>query len=241
MNGTLIETLSRRNEVKRETRGEQGFALIVALLALMLLTFLGLTLAMTTSTELQIATNYRWGQQALYNAEAGLEVARAVMVSVGDGQLLLPDARTFAWDPNSNTPAPPVPRFSTPTRNFEGSNCDKWGGGAGYGQVLVNPNAASAPFENVSSAFGHRLNGSFTVWIRRELTVSGAQFTDNPAGENIIVTSEGSAPFSVDPGAGSFQRANRAIRRIEASVNIQEGCSEEKREDRDTGMAGCLS
>jgi len=47
---------------------ERGFALILAILALMLLTFLGLTLATSTSTELRIATNYRWNQQALYNA-----------------------------------------------------------------------------------------------------------------------------------------------------------------------------
>jgi hypothetical protein len=225
--------------VKRETRGESGFALVVALLALMLLTFLGLTLALTTSTELQIATNYRWGQQALYNAEAGLEVARAVMVQVGDGQLLLPDARTGTWDPNAGTVMVPTPRYTTPTRNFEGSACDKWGAGAGYGQVLVNPNNATAPFENMSTAFGRTVNGTFTVWIRRELILSGAQFTDNPAGENIIVTSEGSAPFRGD--LGSFQRANRAIRRIESSVNIQEGCTPGKGEDRDTGSAGCLS
>ena len=51
---------------KAETaRGESGFALVLAILSLMLLTFLGLTLATTTSTELQIATNYRWSQQAV--------------------------------------------------------------------------------------------------------------------------------------------------------------------------------
>ena len=59
--------------------GERGFALVLAILSLMLLTFLGLTLATTTSTELQIATNYRWSQQALYNAEAGIESARILL------------------------------------------------------------------------------------------------------------------------------------------------------------------
>jgi Tfp pilus assembly protein PilX len=38
-------------------RQESGFALIMALLSLMLLTFLGLTLAVSTSTETQIANN----------------------------------------------------------------------------------------------------------------------------------------------------------------------------------------
>jgi len=55
-------------DARQKRRSERGFALILAILSLMLLTFLGLTLATTTSTELQIATNYRWSQQALYNA-----------------------------------------------------------------------------------------------------------------------------------------------------------------------------
>ena len=60
--------MSERNQ---KPRSERGFALVLAILALMLLTFLGLTLAATTSTELKIASNYRWSQQARYNAEAG--------------------------------------------------------------------------------------------------------------------------------------------------------------------------
>ena len=67
------EAMSDKN---RDRRHEGGFALILAILALMLLTFLGLTLATTTSTELRIATNYRWNTQALYNAEAGIEADR---------------------------------------------------------------------------------------------------------------------------------------------------------------------
>ena len=227
--------------MKRDTRGEAGFALIVAILALMLLTFLGLTLALTTSTELQIATNYRWGQQALYNAEAGLEVARAVMIRVGDGQLLLPEARSVTWNPDS-PPSPygpsPAPRF-TANRNFEGSACDKWGNGTGYGQVLTDPNNAANPLENTSTAFGQTLNGGFTVWIRRELVLTGSTFSDNPVGENVTITSEGSAPFRGDIGA--FQRANQASRRLEATVRITEGCRPGKLEDRDTGFHSCDS
>lgn len=243
MTGKAVRMHSRRSQVNRKTPTEAGFALIVALLSLMLLTFLGLTLAMTTSTELQIATNYRWGQQALYNAEAGLDVAKAVMVQVGDGQLLLPDARSNPWNPALVTqPVPagnkPNPRFVV-GRNFEGFDCDTWGNGTGFGQVLVNPNNPGAPFENVSTAFGQKLNGGYTVWIRRELVLTGSTFMDNPVGENIIVTSEGSAPFRGD--IGSFQRANRAIRRLESVVHITEGCPRGKSEDRDTGNAGCLS
>ena len=59
---------------------EAGMALVLAIMALMLLTFLGLTLAATTSTELQIATNYRWSEQARYNAEAGVEAGKVILI-----------------------------------------------------------------------------------------------------------------------------------------------------------------
>src|SRR5258708_16373291 len=67
-----------------------GFAFILALLALMLLTFLGLALATSTSTELRIATNYRWQQQALYNAEAGIEAGRSLLRGVDFETILAP-------------------------------------------------------------------------------------------------------------------------------------------------------
>ena len=87
--------------------GERGFALVLAILSLMLLTFLGLTMATTTSTELQIATNYRWSQQALYNAEAGLEAARVVLSRTADVTTqwtpILPAVRTSpaSWLPGA--------------------------------------------------------------------------------------------------------------------------------------------
>jgi hypothetical protein len=224
------------------SRGDAGFALIVALLALILLTFLGLTLATTTSTELQISTNYRWSQQALYNAEAGLEVARVVLSQVGDGQLVLPAARLVTWDPT--TVPNPVPPSNKPTatqsaaRNFEASACDVWGNGAGYGQVLVDPAAPGAPFQNVSTAFGQRLAGNFTVWVRREIVFNpDGTMADSPLGENVVVTAEGAAPFM--DGATQFMRANQAIRRIESRVTVREGCRPSGPQASDSGFSSC--
>src|SRR6187431_1668115 len=138
---------------------EAGFALILAILALMLMTFLGLTLATSTSTELQIATNYRWAVQAQYNAEAGIEYGKSLL-RVMNWSLILPPPRqgnsdagcqfapkTYAarcWWPATTVPAlplqpPPYSRMDAhgnPTRNFENSACDKYGGGMGYGVVL---------------------------------------------------------------------------------------------------------
>lgn len=237
---------------EKKVASEHGFALVLAILALMLLTFLGLTLATTTSTELQIANNYRWSQQALYNAEAGLEFARALLNQVGDGQLVLPPARIVSWYPDliTNPAAGTPPPLFPASRNFEGQFCDKWGNGAGYGQVLTDPANPGAPFQNVHTVFGRNLSGTFTVWVRRDVVYgSGAAagtISDNPAGENIIVTAEGSAPFAgafdptlVGSTANQFLRANRAIRRLESKVTVKEGCRPNFNSESDTGGRMC--
>jgi Tfp pilus assembly protein PilX len=52
---------------------EDGTALIVALMATMLLTALGMTLVLTSNTETMISGNYRNSQEALYAADAAVE------------------------------------------------------------------------------------------------------------------------------------------------------------------------
>lgn len=52
---------------------ERGIALIITLMATMLLTALAVALVMVTTTETQIASNYRDGQEALYAADAGVD------------------------------------------------------------------------------------------------------------------------------------------------------------------------
>lgn len=55
---------------------EHGAALIVVLMMLLLLSILGMTLLTSSTTELQIAGNYRTSQQAFYTADAILEFAQ---------------------------------------------------------------------------------------------------------------------------------------------------------------------
>lgn len=52
---------------------EDGTALIIALMATMLLTALGMTLVLTSNTETMISGNYRNSQEALYAADAAVE------------------------------------------------------------------------------------------------------------------------------------------------------------------------
>jgi hypothetical protein len=52
---------------------ERGTALLLALLATMLVSALGVALVLTTATETFISANYRGAQEVLYAADAGLE------------------------------------------------------------------------------------------------------------------------------------------------------------------------
>jgi hypothetical protein len=206
--------------------GEQGFALVLAILALMLLTFLGLTLATTTSTELQIATNYRWSQQALYNAEAGMEAARIILSNNADLTTkwndILPQARVDAgggalwWDEGS---APGPVETTIAGRDFYNMDCDTRGG-VGYGRVLLDV-ATGTRYEDVSIFHGETLNGAFTIWIRRDLQTSPTgQFAD-VVGDNdsLVIVSEGRAPFSASTSgtdaAAAAMRSRQAVRVLE--------------------------
>ena len=197
-------------------KGEAGFALVLAILSLMLLTFLGLTLATTTSTELQIATNYRWSQQALYNAEAGLEAARVILADGADPtsqcQPLLPARRVV---PPGFEGAAPGPVVTVTGRDFEMRACDTRGG-IGYGLVLAD---ATTRYESVSTFQGESLNGAFTIWIRRPLDVTNeGEFSDSTEDDLLVIVSEGVAPYQ-GPGT-AFTRARQAVRVLETRYSL---------------------
>jgi PilX N-terminal len=156
------------DERSRYGSGESGFALILAILSLLLLTFLGLTLAASTTTELQIATNYRWSEQAFYNAEAGMEVAKAYLRAMDPATFLPPQRPAWIQPADGTRPVPfpqlPVPRslrndaWGNGPRNFAPSvnvndpnvNCDWFGGGAGYGVVFDDGATPGLPLQNVT-------------------------------------------------------------------------------------------
>jgi hypothetical protein len=221
MKGSAMKDRSRDGR-----RGERGFALVLAILSLMLLTFLGLTMATTTSTELQIATNFRWSQQALYNAEAGLEAGRVVLSEVSSVSSewagILPPARTgLKWLPRPDGDPPPVGGTST-GRDYEMTSCDDRGG-VGYGLVLVGKDATR--YENASSyEGGDRLNGAFTLWVRRPLLADDSgQYSDEERNDTLIIVSEGVAPYSADGVSGrvsALLRSRQAVRILETRLTL---------------------
>jgi Tfp pilus assembly protein PilX len=227
---------ARRQRDTRPGASESGVALIMALLALLLLTAVGLTLATSTSTEVQVAANYRWSLQALYNAEAGIEVAKSTLAGVDWDDH--PKARTPPWDPaavSAPVAAPSVTdvetaaRVGTVTRDFEMGRCDALGNGMGYGVIMPDlrggTGTLNAALADVSTYGGQNLNGAFTLWYRkpRKYDKNGtvADFDKAAAtdyGANVvIVVAEGVAPTSNTVLSGAAT-AGRAVQIVEATL-----------------------
>jgi hypothetical protein len=202
---------------------ESGFALILAMLALLLLTTLGLALSSQTSVELQISTNQRWSESARYNAEAGLEYGKTLLLAAADWGALLPAARTNSdWSPTAWSGNAPdaTPMYTRATRNFESYRCDLRGYGMGFG-VVFDDGGADGPMEYVSTIGGATLNGAFTLWIRRPVMWSGTGGTgttlqDYPSDDVIVLVSEGVAPYAGATNTSAFAAVNRSVYVVEA-------------------------
>jgi len=91
------------------TGGQEGSAFVISILILFVLTILGLALMLSTSTEKDISTNYRWGEQAFFNADAGLEYGKNVLavyaLNVGNFQTVLPLPRANVQVANATVAA----------------------------------------------------------------------------------------------------------------------------------------
>ena len=78
-----------RRQPPAPTGGERGIALVVALLSMLLLTALGMSLMLTTTTETMITGNYRDGVEAMYAADAGIERTMQDVLTVPDWNAML--------------------------------------------------------------------------------------------------------------------------------------------------------
>ena len=253
--------------IRNRRQDASGFALILAILALMLLTFLGLTLATTSSTELQIATNYRWSQQALYNAEAGLEAGKLILANAATGggtwTPLVPTARAAAWSWGDTSTASQPAGWSGTGRDFERSGtprdiamgisaCQGRVGRVGYGTVLAGtaPDGSSPTggrWENVTTFMNQRLNGAFTLWVRRRLVVDASgKYTDDPTNppDVLVVTAEGVAPYASTQAVttqAAFTRASQAVRVVEMTYTLAtqgKGCTGSEYAQQGGGQSG---
>lgn len=63
-------------QLQTKLSDERGAALILVLIMMLLLTILGATLLTSSTTDLQIAGNYRNNEEAFYNADTAIENAQ---------------------------------------------------------------------------------------------------------------------------------------------------------------------
>jgi len=83
--------------MRRARPSERGAALLLALMAVMLLTALGLALVLTTTTETLIANTFALGVEGLYAADAGLERAIGDLQAISDWTTVLSGQTTSAF------------------------------------------------------------------------------------------------------------------------------------------------
>jgi Tfp pilus assembly protein PilX len=82
---------------RNTTQGERGAALVVALMATMLLSALGLALILTTTTETKITGNYVHAQEAMYAADAAIERTVQDVLTVPDWNHMLKGTQRSAF------------------------------------------------------------------------------------------------------------------------------------------------
>jgi hypothetical protein len=106
---------------------EDGMAVIVALMAMMLMTALGLSLVLTTSSETMIAGNFRSGGEALYAADAILERSMDDLLTIADWNKLLDGTLQsgFIDGPPSGERTLPDGTKLDLTQVLSFANCDK--------------------------------------------------------------------------------------------------------------------
>ena len=78
-------------------RDQQGITLIAALMALLLLSALGLALALAAETEITIGSAFSVAVEALYAADAGIERAMQDLLTVSDWNTVLDGTVTSAF------------------------------------------------------------------------------------------------------------------------------------------------
>ena len=179
---------------------DDGSAFVISILVLFVLSVLGMALMLTTTTETDIAVNYRWGEQAFFNADAALEYGKNVLgahlLNNGDFAALLPPARgdvTVAGSGEAwGAALPPDPDACNPTtsgcRHYQYfvDRCQPDGSGPCVriyiGRVLTRPDGSLAqwdfrlPGASVSGDLDGDGNadveGSITLWARRPIVGS---------------------------------------------------------------------
>jgi PilX N-terminal len=104
-----------KHRLRSRLSNQEGSALIVALMAMMLLTALGAAVVMVSSTETRISGNYRDSQEALYAADAAVERVVQDLLLVPRWNDILNGTTQSSFAEGSSTAAITLPNGGTVT------------------------------------------------------------------------------------------------------------------------------
>lgn len=106
---------------------EHGIAMIIAMMAMLLMTALGIALVLTTSSETMIAGNFTNGSEALYAADAAVERSMEDILTVPDWNKLLDGSTQSAFVDGAPGGSRSLPDGSTIdlTQAINMANCQK--------------------------------------------------------------------------------------------------------------------
>src|SRR3972149_1544104 len=194
-------------------RKEEGSAFIISILVLFVLSVLGLALMLTTTTEKDIAINYRWGGQAFFKPAATGAAA------------------TQPWMTGPPEGGGPCDPQTAGCRDYQYyiDQCPNAGGGPCtrifIGKVLLRQDGTPAQWDfrapgavvgDLDNDGATDIEGTFTLWVRRPTV--GSRDYGSLAGEEdrVILTAEGTAPNAMGAGAGKPV----SLRRLEISIRL---------------------
>jgi hypothetical protein len=238
MRNAVVEVARRMAKLK----SNEGSAFVISILILFVLTVLGLALMLTTSTEKDIAINYRWGEQAFFNADAALEYGKNVLASYAllnaDFTAILPLARADATVPNNtalpgtNAPLDAACDPATPgCRDYQYfiDQCQPGGGGPCtriyIGKVLRRQDGTLAMWDfrqpvgtpgDLDNDGAADIEGTYTLWVRRPIVGTRDYGSLPNEDDKVVLTAEGTAPGAQGAGAGR----PTSLRRLEMSLRL---------------------
>jgi PilX N-terminal len=242
--------------------GEEGSAFVISILVLFVLTVLGMALMLTTTTEKDIAINYKWGEQAFFNADAALEYGKNVLgqylLKDGDFKNILPPARPDVTVADNTRPwGDALPENicdpkSPGCREYQYyvDHCPPVGTGpcvrVYIGKVLPRPDGTLAQFDfrapggavagDLDGDGTPDVEGTITLWVRRPIIGTqdyGVSDARNPNGLHDRVILTAEGTAPGAMGAGAGKSVS--LRRLEMLVRRPESGIEGDQYGRITG------
>ena len=215
---------------KRGTE-ESGTAMVIALLVLFIISVLGMALMLTTKTETEIATNYKWGAMAFYNADAGLEYGKNVLAAYAlrDGDLMnaLPPPRA-----PGRMNLPPDDPVACPDPGQAGCRDNQYSmpqsaNTVYIGRVLRDLDGRPIQFDfrrpvsndtrgDINNDNSTDVQGTVTLWVRRPTFGAEDYGFSDKRHDRAILTAEGTAPNYEGIATGK----NVSVRRLEIMVSL---------------------